>query len=119
MLLLANDAGVFDLLRKPVSTETVATEKGWDTRGTGLFLDTLVALGYADRKAGHYKNTTIATRHLCCDSPEPLTAFLRHTGHCKRRWDRLERTGGRPTKRDRRKLHAEFGEGGWSAGDGD
>lgn len=37
----------------------------------------------------------------------------------ERRWDRLERTGGRPTKRDRRKLHAEFGEGGWSAGDGD
>ncbi len=90
VLLLANDAGIFDLLRKPVSVEAIATDKGWDTRGTGLFLDTLVALGYVDRKADRYENTAITTRHLCCDSPEPLTAFLRHTGHCKRRWDRLE-----------------------------
>ncbi len=37
----------------------------------------------------------------------------------ERRWERIERTGARPTKRDRRRLQAEFGRRGWTPESGD
>ncbi len=90
VLFVANDAGLFDVLVSPRSVEDVAGRLGWSVRGTRIFLDALVGLGFLRRDGYRYLNAPIAERHLTKDSPESLVCFLRHTRQCKERWDSLE-----------------------------
>jgi len=99
LLLVALDAGVFDLLNdREASAAEVAQRCGADSRATRLILDALVGQGLLEQGAGGYRNAEPASRFLATPSPEYRGEILRHLHNTWEDWEGLGRTWktGRP-----------------------
>ncbi len=84
------DLNVFNLLAAaPRSAEETAAELNCDTRGMTILLDALAGLGTLVKSADRYALAPALVPYLIDNSPDSVTAMLRHQASCLRRWARL------------------------------
>ena len=76
-LLTAIELGLFtELAKGPRDADALRVYMGLHTRSSADFLDTLVALGMLDRKAGKYKNTPATNTFLDKNKPSYMGGIL-------------------------------------------
>ncbi len=91
VLLTANNLGVFDSLRRPLTPAQLAQEKGITRRGAEILLDVLVAMGFLRKEGNTYRNTTLADRYLTQGSKYYQGDLLHHYETLWWRWSDLDR----------------------------
>ncbi len=93
LLLVALDAGVFDLLAHgPRTGAEVAQSFGLDSRATEIALNALVGLGLLVKEEDRYRNAEGAGRFLSRGSPEYRGEILRHIHNTWEDWAALAQT---------------------------
>lgn len=95
-LLTANNFGVFDHLRKPLSAAEISKKLGTDLRATSILLDALTALRLLKKQKGKYQNTDTASKFLVKGSPYYQGDIIRHSDNLWQNWSGLDevlRTG--------------------------
>nr|MDO8134914.1 methyltransferase [Candidatus Njordarchaeum guaymaensis] len=76
LMLTGIELKVFNQLSEPKSADAVAQAIGAHPRNTGVFLDSLTAIGLLQKKNGLYRNSPIAQAFLVEESPTYLGALL-------------------------------------------
>ena len=76
LLLTGIELKVFNQLSESKSADAVAQAIGTHPRNTGVFLDSLTAIGLLQKKNGLYRNSPIAQAFLVEDSPTHLGQLL-------------------------------------------
>ena len=100
VLLTCVDLGLFEAIAAGAATEAeIATAIACDGRGTGLLLNTAVALGLLEKRDGRFANTAMVETCLTRGGAGYMAGSLRLERAFYRRWGRLAdavRTGQRP-----------------------
>ncbi|HIC86612.1 MAG TPA: methyltransferase domain-containing protein [Desulfobacterales bacterium] len=82
--------GLFDLLEPRGRTvEELSSQLGCSSRGVGLLLDALVAMGLLVKEAGFYQNTEDSHRFLVQSSPDYVGYMIIHHCYLMEGWTRL------------------------------
>ena len=89
ILFTAASMNLFGLTRGPVTESGVARVLKSDPRSTGVFLDSLVAMGYLKKKNGRYRNMPLADRFLVPGKKEYLGHNLQYQDIIWDAWSRL------------------------------
>ena len=90
VLITANNYGVFNLLTKPQSAETISHKLHIDSRATEILLDALTGIGLLKKSASEYKNTPISNRFLVEGSPYYQGDIIRHADTLWKNWSGLD-----------------------------
>lgn len=78
ILQFANTSGLFELLKEPVTAETISESKGWLLRKTTLLLNVLTSLSLVVKSDDKYCNTPSTNRVLTKDGPGYVGALIEH-----------------------------------------
>lgn len=92
---------IFNLLNsETASTSALAIRIGCDSRGLGMLLRALAALGLLEQEKGIYSCTSSARQFLVSDSPEYLGNIISHQHHLVDSWAQLDQAvrTGRPQR---------------------
>ena len=104
VILTANNLGIFDRLKSPVSAKGIAKALRINLRATEILLDALTGIGLLVKsKAGNYRNTAISRRYLVKGSPSYQGDIVKHASTMWEGWSALDtvvRTG-RPSRHTR------------------
>ena len=91
--------GVFEAIGMDrLTTDEAAQRISADPRATGMLLDVLEAMGYVERKDGHYANTRMTVKWMLESSPNSLACMISWMQGALDRWKYLGDTiqEGRP-----------------------
>jgi len=86
----ANNYRFFDHLKEPTTAVRLAVRKKTDKRATEILLDALSGMGLLQKKQGHYKNRSIASRLLVSDSPYYQGDIIKHADALWHKWTDLD-----------------------------
>ncbi|MCX8070495.1 MAG: hypothetical protein N2738_08330, partial [Thermodesulfovibrionales bacterium] len=89
-LLTANNLGIFEITKNPLSSEQVSKHLNLNTMATTILLDSLVALGLLQKKKGQYQNTALTNRLLVKGSHFYQGDMLRHADTMWHNWSVLD-----------------------------
>jgi ubiquinone/menaquinone biosynthesis C-methylase UbiE len=96
VLITANTLGMFELLERPLSAQSVSKRLNLTRRATEILLDVLVSLGFLKKSGQKYQNSSLSKRFLIKKSPYYQGDLLRHYDNLWRSWsvlDEVVRTG--------------------------
>jgi precorrin-6B methylase 2 len=101
-LLTAIELDLFTAVGRGAVVAEVAERIHADTRGTGLLLHALAALGLLEKRQERFFNGPLAAEHLCADSAHDARAALMHQSGLWNRWSHLTECvrRGAPAPRD-------------------
>ena len=104
VILTANNLGIFDRLKSPVSAKGIAKALRINLRATEILLDALTGIGLLVKsKAGNYRNTAISRRYMVKGSSSYQGDIVKHASTMWEGWSALDtvvRTG-RPSRHTR------------------
>jgi precorrin-6B methylase 2 len=90
VLAAAADLDLFQLLAAaPLSARTAADRLTADVKAVTVLLDAMVAVGVLVKTQDRYSLAPAVAPFLLDDSPESVTAMLRHQANCLRHWAQL------------------------------
>jgi len=89
---------IFSLLTEPRTVEETAELAGCSSRGTGLLLHALAAMGLLEKAGDRFENTAEANQYLDQASPDYIGHMIMHHHHLVDGWAQLDRAvvSGRP-----------------------
>jgi ubiquinone/menaquinone biosynthesis C-methylase UbiE/predicted transcriptional regulator len=76
LLKTAMELNVFEYLRKPATSETIAEMLALDPVNTEYMLNALAAIGCLEKKNAAFRNTSLAAQYLVSDQDTYLSDFL-------------------------------------------
>jgi SAM-dependent methyltransferase len=90
VLILACEQGLFDVLSEgPLVLEALAERLQCSRQELLIVLQVLVLTGYLREKKGSYRNSPLAQRWLCRDSPYNIAPYIIHSPDIVGIWDAL------------------------------
>ncbi len=104
IVLTANNYRMFDHLEGSGKTAGALSKKiAADGRATELILNSLVAIGFLEKKNGKYRNAAVSSRYLVKGKPDYHGDILRHNNTLWENWSGLDMVvkTGRPNKKSR------------------
>jgi ubiquinone/menaquinone biosynthesis C-methylase UbiE len=96
VVITANNLGVFNLLKSPMTAGKVASELNTDRRATEMLLDALTGLGLLKKRSEMYRNGPLPNKFLVSGRPFYQGDILRHADTLWKNWsglDEVVRTG--------------------------
>ncbi len=90
VLITANTLGVFEILERPLSAQSVSRRLNTSKRATEILLDALVSLGFLKKSGRRYQNSSVSKRFLLKKSPYYQGDLLRHYDNLWRSWSGLD-----------------------------
>jgi ubiquinone/menaquinone biosynthesis C-methylase UbiE len=102
VILTANNLGVFDRLKRPVSAKDMSKVLKTDPRATEILLDALAGIGLLLKsRDGRYKNTAISRRYLVKGSRLYQGDIVKHASAMWENWSALDKVvrNGLPARR--------------------
>jgi hypothetical protein len=82
---------LFSCLQDEKSLEEAARTLACDSRGLGMLLAALTAMGLVRKSAGRYSNSAAASTYLDRQSPDYLGHIIKHHHHLMESWAHLDR----------------------------
>lgn len=100
VLMTANNLGIFNHLKKPVTAAAVARRIRADRRAVEILLDALTGLALLQKRNGRYRNTSLASVFLVSGKPYYQGDIISHADNLWDSWSVLDRVirSGRPAR---------------------